>query len=77
MHGRTSTLCRRISHQIANPVVYRARTEADHFAAGHHHCGIFKLLKGYSTGVYLAELQLIWDASEAEEWVDQSCWIPL
>lgn len=51
--------------------------EADHFAAAHHHWGIFKLRKGYGIGVYLAELQLIWDASEAEEWVDQSRWIPL
>ncbi len=50
--------------------------EAAHFAAGHHHWGIFKLRAGYGIGIYLAELQLIWEASEAEEWSDQSHWIP-
>ena len=33
--------------------------------------------QGYGIGIYLAELQLIQDASEAEEWLDQSHWIPL
>lgn len=51
--------------------------EAVHLAAGHHHGGIFKLRRGYSFGAYLAELRLIWDASEADEWVDQSHWLPL
>jgi hypothetical protein len=51
--------------------------EASHFAAGRHHWGIFKLRKGHGFGAYLAELQLIWDASEAEEWHDQSRWLPL
>lgn len=51
--------------------------EVDHFAAGHHHWGIFKLRKGYGIGIYLTELRLIWDASEATEWIDQSLWLPL
>jgi len=51
--------------------------ERAHFTAGHHHWGIFKLRKGYGFGVYLSELRLIWEASEAEEWKDQSRWIPL
>jgi hypothetical protein len=51
--------------------------ERAHFAAGHHHWGILELRPGNGLGVYLAELQLIWEASEAEEWVDQSRWIPL
>lgn len=51
--------------------------EGAHFTAGHHHWGIFKLRKGYGFGVYLSELRLIWEASEAEEWKDQSRWIPL
>ena len=51
--------------------------ERDHFAARHHHWGIFKLRRGYGFGVYLAELHLIWEASEADEWRDQSRWIPL
>jgi hypothetical protein len=46
--------------------------EAAHFASGHHHWGVFKLRQGYGFGIYLAELQLIWDTSEAEEWSDQS-----
>jgi hypothetical protein len=51
--------------------------EQAHLAAGHHHYRIFKLRKGYSIGACLNELHLIWDASEAEEWFDQSQWIPL
>jgi hypothetical protein len=51
--------------------------EQAHFAAGRHHWGILELRPGYGIGVYLADLQLIWEASEAEEWVDQSRWIPL
>jgi hypothetical protein len=50
--------------------------ERDHFAAGHH-WGLFKLRTGYGIGVYLADLELVWAASEAEEWRDLSRWIPL
>ena len=39
--------------------------ERDHLAAGRHHWGIFKLRRGHGIGVYLAELRLIWEASEA------------
>jgi len=46
-------------------------SEQAHLAAGGHHWGIFNLRRGYGLGVYLAELQLIWDVSEAEEWIDQ------
>lgn len=48
-----------------------------HLAARRHHWSIFKLRGGYGMGVYLAELQLIWEASEAEEWIDQSRYLPL
>jgi hypothetical protein len=51
--------------------------ERDHLTAGRHHWGIFKLRRGHGFGVYLAELRLIWEASEAEEWLDQSRWLPL
>lgn len=51
--------------------------ERDHFAAGGHHWGLFKLRQGCGIGMYLAELQLVWEASEAEEWRDLSRWIPL
>jgi hypothetical protein len=51
--------------------------ERAHFVAGHHHWGIFELRPGYGFGEYLAELQLIWEASEAEEHRDRLTWIPL
>jgi len=51
--------------------------ERDHLATGHHHWGLFKLRQGYGLGVYLFELQLIWEASESEEWHDLSRWVPL
>jgi hypothetical protein len=51
--------------------------ERDHLAVGRHHWGIFKLRRGHGIGVYLAELRLIWEASEAEELLDQSRWISL
>lgn len=35
------------------------------------------LRRGHGLGVYLAELRLIREANEAEEWVDQSQCIPL
>lgn len=48
-----------------------ARHGQDHLAAGHHHWGIFRFRKGYGMGLYLADLQLIWEASVAEEWIGQ------
>jgi hypothetical protein len=51
--------------------------EQAHFVAVHHHWRILEFRPGYGLGVYLAELQLIWEASEADGWVDQSRWIPL
>jgi hypothetical protein len=51
--------------------------ETAHLEAGHHHWGIFKLRRGQPFGTCLAELSLIWEASEAEEWFDQSSWLPL
>lgn len=51
--------------------------EQRHFAAGHQHWGILELRPGYGFGVYLAELQLIWEASEAEEYRNRLTWIPL
>lgn len=51
--------------------------EQAHFAAGHHHWGILELRPGHGIGAYLAELQLIWEASEAEEYRDKLTWIPL
>jgi hypothetical protein len=49
---------------------------AAHLAAGHHHWGVFRLRKGYTLGDYIREIQLLWAASEAEEWLDQDAYIP-
>lgn len=51
--------------------------ERDHFALSGHHFGIFWLREGFSWGSYAADEFLLWAASEAEEWVDQSRWLPL
>lgn len=51
--------------------------EQAHFAAGHQHWGILELRPGFGFGDYLAELQLIWEASEAEEYRNTLTWIPL
>lgn len=49
----------------------------EHAVAGGHQWGIFWLRPGISLGAILAELVLIWEASEAEEWRDRTRWIPL
>ncbi|MFQ5592841.1 MAG: hypothetical protein ACE5HA_01695 [Anaerolineae bacterium] len=49
-----------------------------HWAAGGHLWGIFWVRPGvWSVGRLAQELYLIWEASEAEEWVDRVDWIPL
>lgn len=51
---------------------------ADHFAAGGHHWGIFMLVQTQaSIGQLAEELFLLWEASEAKEWIDQRRWLPL
>jgi hypothetical protein len=50
--------------------------EPAHFAAGHHHWGIFLLRRKLSIDEIADALQSFWGASEAEEWVDQTVWIP-
>jgi hypothetical protein len=50
----------------------------DHFAAGGHHWGIFMLVQTrVSFGQLAEELYLLWEASEAKEWIDQRRWLPL
>lgn len=51
--------------------------ERDHFAGGRHHYGIFWLREEFTLGSYAADIFLLWAASEAEEWIDQSRWLPL
>ena len=55
----------------------KVRFLSAHLAAGHHHLGIFQLRRGHGFGAFLADLQLIWEASEAEEWIDRRQWLPL
>ena len=52
------------------------RHVADHLAMGHHHWGIFQQTRDASIGELVDVLQLIWSASEAEEWIDKFEYIP-
>jgi hypothetical protein len=50
----------------------------DHYAhGGESHWGIVWIQPGTSLGEIAANLHLIWQASEAEEWLDRADWIPL
>jgi len=50
----------------------------DHFAAGGHHWGIFMIVQTQvSFGQLSEELYLLWEASEATEWIDKRQWLPL
>ncbi len=49
-----------------------------HYAReGESHWGILWVRPGTSLGEIAANLHLIWLASEAEEWLDRTDWIPL
>ncbi|MGH2516721.1 MAG: DUF5615 family PIN-like protein, partial [Ktedonobacterales bacterium] len=50
--------------------------EADHFAAGRRHWGILTTSRDVSIGELTFQLQLFWEASEAEEWIDRTVYIP-
>jgi hypothetical protein len=50
--------------------------EAAHFAAGRHHVGIFQLRRQLGIGEIADARFLIWAASEAEKWADQTVWTP-
>jgi hypothetical protein len=47
------------------------------FAAGEHIYGVFRISERATFGTIVEELCVIWEASEAEEWIDQFRWIPL
>jgi hypothetical protein len=47
-----------------------------HFAVGGHLWGMFIARPGTPVAVLAQELYLIWEASEAEEWIDQISWLP-
>jgi hypothetical protein len=49
---------------------------AEHMTAGHHHWGIVWLRDAQSIGQIAESLYLILSASEAEEWIDRTDWLP-
>ena len=49
----------------------------DHLAAGRHYPGIISITREMSIGELIAELEVIWQASEAEEYWDKIEYIPL
>jgi hypothetical protein len=50
---------------------------ADHFAEGRHFPGIIVMTQDMSIGEVVSELEIIWGASEAEEYFDRVEFIPL
>lgn len=56
-------------------------TIPEHFrrfrAAGNHSAGVFLVPQSLDIGVAIDELVLIWQASEAWEWIDRLEWLPL
>src|SRR5215472_4763222 len=52
---------------------------ANHFAVGRDHWGRveFEVRDGTACGHSVCELQVLWGASEADEWIDRQVWIPM
>ncbi len=50
---------------------------AAHFAQGRHFPGIITLTQEMSIGEVITDLEIIWGASEAEEYFDKITYIPL
>lgn len=49
---------------------------AQYLETGRHHWGIVRIRPGAAVGQVIASVLLIWDVSEAEEWIDVFDWIP-
>jgi hypothetical protein len=49
---------------------------ADHAAEGKHHWGVVWVRPGTRLGALAESLYLIWGASEVEEWLDRTEWLP-
>jgi predicted nuclease of predicted toxin-antitoxin system len=47
-----------------------------HWAVGGHLWGLLWVRPGTPVGRLAQDLLLVWEASEAEEWIDQLDWIP-
>jgi hypothetical protein len=45
--------------------------------AGEHTWGVIRISERATFGTIIEELYMIWEASEAEEWIDQFRWLPL
>lgn len=50
---------------------------ADHLRVGRHHWGVLRVKPSASIATLAEELVLVWEASEAEDWLDRLDWIPL
>ena len=50
---------------------------AAHIAAGKHHWGIIWVRPSTRFSLLVNELHMLWEASQAEEWVDRTDWLPL
>jgi hypothetical protein len=48
----------------------------DHWSSGRHTWGLFWLRPNLPLSKAAEELNLIWEVSEAEEWIDKIGWIP-
>jgi len=48
----------------------------EHWSSGGHIWGLFWLRPNLTLSKAAEELNLVWEASEAEEWVDKISWIP-
>lgn len=48
-----------------------------HLSSGRHHWGILEVRPNTTVKELVDTLCLIWEASDAEEWIDQIQWIPL
>lgn len=48
----------------------------DFFRGGHHMAGLILLRGGFSLSRLASEIRLIWFATEAEEWIDRTDYIP-
>jgi len=59
----------------SNRTTMPAHIEA-HWAAGGHLWGLFWIRPRTSIGRLARELFLVWEASEADEWIDRLDWIP-
>jgi Domain of unknown function (DUF5615) len=60
------------NNRATMPVHLRA-----HLAAGRHIPGILMLNPGMSIGEVIDELELVWDASDAEEYADRISYLPV